>query len=151
LVSDWEQVKVWLAEYDAAIQTRNHYDSTRWLIGSIFIAIIFTMFAASFQPLVMSIFSISVLAGVSLILWCVFVYYDQHVQPWIKAALFRCRMIEGYLQSKGYDYRLQSYIGYEYDRSGNLIRKRNQVGAIWVVVLFSIMIPLMWIARFLLR
>lgn len=142
---------IWLAEYDAAVQTRNHYDSTRWTIGSIFIAIIFTMFAASFQPLVTNNFVLGVLAGISLILWFVFVYYDQHVQPWINAAIYRCQMIERNLQLKGYDCHLQNYIRYEHDALGNFTRKRKQVGAKWIVILFSIMIPLMWLFRFLLK
>lgn len=145
-------MKVWLAEYDAAVQTRNHYDSERWLIGSIFIAVIFTMFAASFQALVANSLILGALAGISVTLWCVFVYYDQHVQPWINAAIFRMQMIEGYLQSRGYDCRLQGYIRYEYDRStGNFTRERKQVSGKWVIVLFSMMIPLMWIFRFLLK
>ena len=145
-------MKVWLAEYDAAIQTRNHYDNTRWLIGSIFIAIIFTMFAASFQPLVTNNFILAALAAVSVTLWCVFVYYDQHVQPWINAAIDRCKMIELNLRLRKYDCSLQSYISWEYDRkTWKFIKERKQVSGIWVIVLFSVMIPLMWVSRFLLK
>lgn len=31
------QIDIWLAEYQACHQTRNHYDAVCWTIGSIFL------------------------------------------------------------------------------------------------------------------
>jgi hypothetical protein len=89
------------------------------------------------------------LGEASTILWFVFVYYDQHVQPWINAAIPRCHKIEKNLRQQGYDLYLHAWIKYERDESDKVDfkRERKQVGAIWVIRLFSVLVPLMWIVR----
>jgi hypothetical protein len=145
-----EQLEIWLAEYAAANSTRDHYDSTRWLIGSIFIAAIFTLFASSFlDPVARNNIALGMLAETSTILWFVFVYYDQSVQPWVTAAIDRCHKIEEKLRNANYDIYLHAWIKYQRDKSDTVdfAKKRSHLGAIWVIYFFSILIPTLWILR----
>jgi hypothetical protein len=144
------QLEIWLAEYAAANSTRDHYDGTRWLIGSIFIAAIFTLFASSFlDQVARNNIASKLMAVISIVLWFVFVYYNHHVQPWVSAAIDRCHNIEGNLRHAGHDICLHASIKYETDKSGKVDfgRKRNQIGARWVIYFFSLMIPVIWILR----
>jgi len=144
------QLQIWLTEYAAANATRDHYDSNRWFIGSIFIAAIFTLFASSFlDSVARSNIGLGLLADTSIILWFVFVYYDQHVQPWIKVAIDRCHKIEENLRSANYDIHLHAWIKYQRDKSDrvNFKIEHSELGAAWVLWLFSISIPTIWILR----
>jgi hypothetical protein len=114
-----------LEEYDACHVNRNHYDQTRWIIGSIFIVSSFTLVSASFlAPAVNYRVSTGLIGAASLILWLVFLYYDNHVQPWIRASLDRCFDIERRLQNIGFDIRLHSSIRYELEQKG-------EPGSLW--------------------
>jgi len=155
------QLNIWLTEYTAANSTRDHYDSTRWLVGSIFIAAIFTMFASSFLDQVpQDNLALGLLAVSSTMLWFVFVFYDQHTQPWINAAIDRCHKIENILRNQEYDIYLHAWIKFartkaekEYDKDEvDYDRKLSLTGgfnhsAIYVIYLFSAMIPVAWIIR----
>jgi arginyl-tRNA--protein-N-Asp/Glu arginylyltransferase len=149
------QFEIWLAEYAAANDTRAHYDSTRWLIGSIFIAASFTLFASSFlDQLSGNIIALGSVVAISIILWFVFVFYDVHVTPWIQGAIARCHKIEETMRAEGYDFWLHAWIKYKRDKSDkvNFEKKTNRVSGRWVVVFFSVMIPVVWYIRiFLIR
>ncbi|MCK5626840.1 hypothetical protein KAI23_02605 [Candidatus Bathyarchaeota archaeon] len=90
---------VLLAQYQACNTTRDHYDTIRWLIGSIFIGASLTIFGISFTtPL--GIYEILLIAGFSITLMVIWIFYDNHVQSWIKTSYNLAHEIEeelGYL------------------------------------------------------
>jgi len=82
---------------------RDHYDSVRWTIGSIFIVGSLTLFGISFvEPVVRMPLQVALLAGVSVILFGVFAAYHLHVEPYVKMSIRRLQMIEKELQTQGY-------------------------------------------------
>jgi hypothetical protein len=106
-----DELRVLLAEYQACYQTRDHYDNERWIIGSIFIVTSLSLFGVSFvDPVARSVHAIGLLSIGALTIWLMFVYYDQHTQPWINAAIFRSKVIERRLCSARLEIKLQSWI-----------------------------------------
>lgn len=87
-----ERLQILLAEYQACNMNRDHYDSVRWLIGSVFIGASLTAFGLSSTyaegPLVLiiALFSQSLVA--------IFIGYNDIVQAYIDLSLERCREIE---------------------------------------------------------
>lgn len=93
-----KNVDVLLAEYQASNSSRDHYDSVRWTIGSIFFGASLATYGVSFlayKPL-----EIVAIAMFSQAFFAVFVLYDQLVQPYIEISLKRCRAIEKQLEEK---------------------------------------------------
>jgi hypothetical protein len=65
-----KEVDILLAEYQAAHMNRDHYDSVRWTMGSIFIVGSLTLFGISFaEPVVGMPLQVGLLAVVSVILF----------------------------------------------------------------------------------
>ncbi len=74
---------------------RDHFDSIRWMIISIFIAASFTLLGISFlDPVIENPFHVRFLSGLSLLLTLVWVGYDQVVQAWVEESHSRAPCIE---------------------------------------------------------
>jgi hypothetical protein len=141
LVTRAERIEVLLAEYQASYMNRDHYDSVRWLIGSIFIAASFTLLGASFlDPVARDIRAVGFLGIISIVLMLLWVLYDHRVSPWIRIALRRCAEIEDELRKLGFEIGLHSSIR-EYDKSHH----RKSAG--WYVAVLLILVCVAWIFR----
>lgn len=138
-------VEALLAEYQACHMNRDHYDSVRWTIGSIFIAASLTLFGISFlEPIVHNRPAVVVMAAFSLFLFAVWYAYNQHVNPYVKTSLRRLREIESELKNMG----LVSQ-GVSIPRLHTLIRKAAPEGrGIWIVRALAAMLILAWVLRF---
>jgi hypothetical protein len=142
------RLEVLLSEYQACLMTRDHYDSTRWLIGTIFIALGFSLFGVSFlEPITLDTWSIGLVGTLSIALWLFFLYYDQHVQPWISISIQRSHSIERLLRAKDYDVRHQLSIAY---LEPDFKVPKKQVSAFWAVVILTMLLVAMWILRIIL-
>ena len=101
------QIDIWLAEYQACHQTRNHYDAVRWTIGSIFFGTSLALFGLSLdKPLVAVL--LSFLFSISLTF--VWYLYAHHVNPYIMESIFRCHAIEKEIRNKKFNIELHKLI-----------------------------------------
>jgi len=139
------RLDVLLAEYQACLMTRDHYDSTRWLIGTIFIALGFSLFGVSFlKPITSNVWSVGLVGTLSIVLWLFFLYYDQHVEPWVRTSIQRTHCIERLLRAKNFDIKHQLSIAYD---EPDLTVPKKQISAFWAVVIMTILLVTMWILR----
>jgi len=90
------EIEVLLAEYQASYMNRDHYDSVRWLIGSVFIGTSLATFGFSFLVSDLSAVFVSILFSV--LLFTAFILYDQLIQPYVDISLNRCQELEDELQ-----------------------------------------------------
>jgi magnesium-transporting ATPase (P-type) len=138
------RVNVLLAEYQLAQMNRDHYESGRWNMGTIFIAASLTLFGISFlrdvndnppAPLLIAVFSILLM-----VIWGA---YNVHVQPYVELSFSRLHEIERTLRELGYlDIpRLHATIRAE------TIRQRR---GIWITIALFVVILLAWAVRILL-
>jgi len=98
-----DELDLLLAEYQCAHMNRDHYDSVRWVIGSIFIAGSFALFGISFiEPAAGAAALVVLLAISSIGLFAVFAAYHLHVEPYVKLSIARLQTIEKELQTCGY-------------------------------------------------
>jgi len=104
------QVKALLAEYEACHTNRNHYDSVRWTIASLFIGFSLTTFGVSFLKEANTIVPVLLLASFSILLFLIAIAYYTHVNPWIETSQDRLWEIEGQLQYYGVNVRLHQMI-----------------------------------------
>lgn len=91
--TDYEktQISILLGEYQACHRTRNHYDSVRWTIGTIFIGTSLGLFGLSAS----SNIDIVLLSGAfSIGLMFIWYLYAQHVNPYVMESLVRFHEIE---------------------------------------------------------
>jgi len=139
-------VEALLAEYHACHMNRDHYDSVRWTIGSIFIAASLTLFGISFvEPVVRSPRTVAVMGIFSLFLFGVWCAYNSHVNPYVKTSLRRLVEIESELKSLG----LASPHGESIPRLHTLIQARAPAGrGVWIVRALAAMLIVAWVLRF---
>ncbi len=117
-------MKALLTEYEACQTNRNHYDSVRWTIASIFIGFSLTTFGVSFLNGANTIVAVFLLASFSILLFLIAIAYYEHVDPWIETSQDRLWQIEDQLQDLGLVVRLHHMIDEEsgrYEGRGTLI------------------------------
>jgi hypothetical protein len=113
--------EILLAEYQCAEANRDHYDSTRWTIGSIFIIASLTALAATFiEPILRMFRQTVVLVLLSAGFYLVFLAYDHHVVPYVKMSINRMQRIERELQL------LHSYVSPLPDKELELFEKHKE-------------------------
>jgi len=106
-----KRIDAFLAEYQACHRNRNHYDSVRWTIGSIFMATSFTLFGISFMETIRNNFmEVNLIAVFSILLTLIWYAYFQHVNLYIMTSFERFLEIETELQKMGLDVRLHHSI-----------------------------------------
>ena len=104
-------VDVLLQEYQACHRNRNHYDSIRWSIGSIFIAISSAVFGISLTAEVIDTLNLVItMAFFSLALILAWYFFVQHVNPYVWLSVVRFHEIEQELRNLGYNIRLHKSI-----------------------------------------
>jgi hypothetical protein len=122
-----DRINALLEEYDACYQTRDHYLTLQWTIGSIFIAAALILLGASFQvntqttPNKVGVLFVSLMALFLFLIW--FAYF-QHVQPMIDESIKRAREIEDWLNYHYYRapvILLQSYLSRHRKGRGKII------------------------------
>jgi len=132
------QIDIYLNEYQACHRNRNHYDSVRWSIGSIFIAASFTVFGFSLGQNDISVaFSLILLSLFSFFTWYV---YFQHVNPFVMASIVRMQEIEKELRNMGYKINLHNSIR-------NL---KRELRGIWITFCLLLFMSFAWIYKILL-
>ena len=132
------QLNVLLNEYHACHRNRNHYDSIRWSIGSIFIAASLTVYGLSLDkddpsvavPLVL-------LSMFSILIWYA---YFQHVNPWVMGSIERMQKIEDEIRKMSYKINLH-----------NSIRNNQRiVRGTWITFILLLILSVAWIYKILL-
>ena len=128
-----------LCEYQACHLDRDHYDGTRWIIGSIFTVTSFTLFGISLLDYaVRNPVFVILAASLSLALWFVFLLYDQNVQPLVEGSLDRALAIETELQGWGLPMYLHSRMS---QRNG------RQIGVGWIIACLTSLVVFTWAVR----
>ncbi len=96
-----KELDILLAEYQAAHVNRDHYDSIRWIIGSIFIAASFTVLGISFvEPATRTPRHGLLLLIVSGGIFLVWLLYNWQIEPYNKLSIYRLQTIEKELFEK---------------------------------------------------
>ena len=103
------QINILLNEYQACHRNRNHYDSVRWTIGSLFIGASLTLFGISIVKEVET-FGVIIACFFSLGLIMIWYLYSQHVNPYILASIIRARDIEKEFNEQTYKIELHTLI-----------------------------------------
>jgi hypothetical protein len=136
--------EILLAEYQCAHMNRDHYDSARWMIGTIFIAASFTLFGITYVENLAGDPTAVVLIGVSsAALMCVWGSYYLHVHRFIILSMIRLHEIEAALQKLAQDAELPSL----HKKIGNDTEAPRM--GMWITVGLFAMVYLAWLARFL--
>ncbi|MGD0644317.1 MAG: hypothetical protein ABSA75_05365 [Candidatus Bathyarchaeia archaeon] len=105
------KLNVWLAEYDACHQNRNHLDTARWLIGSIFIVASFTILGFSFQDnIAKNIVYVLTLTFISIFLMLIWAFYNWTVQRYIDITYKRMWKLEENIRALKLDIQLHTSI-----------------------------------------
>jgi hypothetical protein len=124
---------------------RDHYDSVRWLIGSIFIASSFTLLGASFlDTIAYSLPSLCLVAFVSVLVLLIWVGYDRRVSPWIITSIKRCWAIELELENLGYNSITLHRLIRDYDK------ENKRKSARYLVILLTAVVVVAWVVRLIL-
>jgi len=97
------QIDVLLNEYQACHRNKNHFDSIRWTIGSIFIGASLTLFGISFEKHLVEVLLASIFSFLLMGLWYL---YFQHVNPFVMASIIRSHEIEKTLRNMKLEIRL---------------------------------------------
>ena len=126
-----------LEEYDACLATRDHYDSVRWLIASIFVGFSLTAFGVSFIDTANPVIPVVLLAVFSLLLFGIAIAFFEHAQPYVKESLDRALQIEYALVAFGIPMQLQQ----------NIRRKSSQGRGKLILIFLSIIVLSFWIIR----
>jgi len=135
-----QQLRVWLAEYQACHLNRDHYHGLAWITGSIFIAGSLALLGTSFlDPVVYDPRLVLFMGDFSIVLFIVWVVYLTYVQHFATMSLERARKIEKEIQSLDFDIRLHTDI-----EATRHWRGRWNLVLLWIVVLVA------WITRILL-
>jgi hypothetical protein len=99
---DDARIHILLAEYQIAQANRDHMESTRWIIGGIFIAASLAMYAFSFTSDLRENFqAVSLLAVFSMALMLIWGLYNVRSQPYVDLSYERLWEIERELQALG--------------------------------------------------
>jgi hypothetical protein len=88
-----------LSAYQMCNANRDHYDSERWIIGSVFLGASVAAFGISYLNS-NSLLDVVAIALFSQLLFSIFVLYDQLVQPYVDISLARSREIEKTLDAE---------------------------------------------------
>ena len=106
-----KRIDVLLNEYTACHSNRDHYDSIRWTIVSIFGGASIATFGISFlDPVRGNPYAVGSLAAFSVILLVISWAYYQHVNPWVNLSLIRTFQVENELRSLGFNIQLHYQI-----------------------------------------
>lgn len=110
-IKNSERAKALLSEYQACHRNRNHYDSVRWTIGSIFIATSLALFGVSFWKEIIDepqkVLLVAIFSGALIATWYL---YNRHVNPYVMASVVRFHEIEKELRRMGYSINLHRSI-----------------------------------------
>ena len=101
------QVNILLNEYQACHRNRNHYDSVRWTIGSIFIGASLALFGLSLTMHIVVVLLAFVFSIGLVIIWYL---YSSHVNPYIMRAMVRMHEIEKKLRDLNFEIKLHKSI-----------------------------------------
>lgn len=104
------QINVWLNEYQACHRNRNHYDSVRWTIGSIFIGASLTLFGFSLGVGKNHLKEVLLASFFSFFLVIIWYLYSQHVNSYVMTSILRLHEIEKDLRNIGYKITLHKSI-----------------------------------------
>ncbi|NIO37996.1 hypothetical protein GTO27_09880 [Candidatus Bathyarchaeota archaeon] len=135
-----KEIDVLLAEYQACHRNRNHYDSVRWTIGSIFMATSLALFGISFVEEQLGILEVLLIAVFSFFLIFVWYAYSQHVNLYVLESLLRFHKIERRLCDMGFDISLHKSI---HDRT----QQQQQRRGIWSTFLLFVVVLTAWFLR----
>jgi len=125
-----KHVDVLLHEYRACHMNRDHYESVKWMIGSIFIAAIFTLLGLSFvEKIRYSPIEVAFLVTLSFLLMIIWLFVNEHVRWYVKASLERSYEIEETLRASSFDIGLHK-----------TIRKRSQTSGRWVDIFLMVVV-----------
>ena len=135
LDKDRNKINVLLEEYQACHRNRNHYDSLRWTIGSIFIATSLALFGLSFGRRFEEIFVIAIFSYFLILIWYL---YSQHVNPYVMSSIKRFHEIELELWKMGFDTKLHKSIAeIRQERGVNItLFLFSAVFALWILRIF---------------
>lgn len=131
------QIDIFLNEYQACHQTRNHYDSVRWTIGSIFIGASLALFGLSLDKPLVAVLLAFFFSFFLIIVWYL---YAHHVNPYVMASIIRSHEIEKALRNMKFRIELHNSIHRTDDEILNL------KGTIITFALFSLVIVI-WFFR----
>jgi hypothetical protein len=132
----FKKVDVLLAEYAACNETRDHFDGTAWVIGSIFVAISMSILAATtLNPVYQEPIAVAALGGFSILLFLVWVSYELHVRPWVIASFTRASEIEDELKTLGYEAKLHHNIAKSDEKSRNKGRGKRTFYFLIILIL----------------
>jgi hypothetical protein len=97
---DRMRVDALLTEYQIAQANRDHNETIRWTICSIFIGVSLAVYGFSFtSDLRENFLAVSLLAGFSMVLMTIWAAYSAHVQPYVNFSQDRLWEIEMELQA----------------------------------------------------
>ncbi|MCW4042998.1 MAG: hypothetical protein NWE90_04655 [Candidatus Bathyarchaeota archaeon] len=126
-----------LTEYQACHMNRNHYDSLSWTICSIFTSASLALLGISFlNPVVNNPLDVILIASFSILIFVIYMAYERHARPWIKASLDRCHEIEEELRRLGFHTTLHTNI-----------RGIEQIRGIWILRSLVMIVLFAWIFR----
>jgi hypothetical protein len=131
------QIDVFLNEYQACHRNKDHFDSVRWTIGSIFVGASLTLFGISFGKQVVEVLLASIFSFLLMIFWYL---YFQHVNPFVMASIVRIHEIEKALRDRKLEIRLHKSI---HDTEKEIIHAK---GTTITFLLISSMVG-MWLFR----
>lgn len=101
------QIDILLNEYQTCHRNRNHYDSVRWTIGSIFIVASLTLFGLSLEKNVETVILAYCFSWSLILIWY---FYSQHVNPYIMRSMIRMHAIEKKLRDWKFEIELHKSI-----------------------------------------
>jgi hypothetical protein len=101
------QIDILLNEYQSCHRNRNHYDSVRWTIGSIFIVASLTLFGLSLDKPIVIVILAYYFSWSLIMIWY---FYSQHVNPYIMRSMIRMHEIEKKLRDWDFEINLHKSI-----------------------------------------
>lgn len=136
-----EKIRVWLAEYEACHSNRNHFDSTYWLIASIFLVASFTLLGLSFQEAIINNVSVVLLmTSFSVFLFAILYFYNVMIQRYIKNSYKRMLEIEAELRSLKLDIQLHTTIDKTYRKGMGILVFATIIIGFFIFVIFRLFI-----------
>ena len=133
-----DQINILLAEYQACHMNRDHYDSLRWTIGSIFIGTMFALYGISFlEPLISSLKNVLAISAFSLMIFTIWIFYHRYVGKFVNFSIERAKKIEEKLVFSGYE------IGLHTDITAGTKKGHGKI----IVRILCVVVFLVWIIR----
>lgn len=139
-LTDREKKKIdaLLVEYQACHRNRNHYDSVRWTIGSIFIATSLALFGISFLKEVRERFiEVILITTFSLLLMIIWYAYSAHVNPYVMASTLRFHEIELELEKWDFDVTLHYSVW----------KIKQMIRGVWITYFLFLVVLSAWFLR----